>query len=229
MSQIKIRDVSKADMPQLRAIVRDTWDWADLFETKEALEAAIAMYVNHAMHNSSFGKVALLNGELAGVIFGTAFGEAPACRGLLEDGMPHALTLLNATEFERKAIYEYLSKTYAVYSELIGSNAERYGGTLDFIVVPEAARGFSVGKQLWHALEAYFHKKAVRLIYVYSDTDCNYGFYDHMGFHKKAELKVDYIFDDDEDNFTMGQFLYEYNLRRSLPCQRSQSYLRQQL
>ncbi|MCL2851810.1 MAG: GNAT family N-acetyltransferase [Defluviitaleaceae bacterium] len=207
MSDIVIRDVQSDDLPEIKAIIGASWDWAELFETPGALEATLGMYLNQVLYDSSFGKAALYGGKLVGVIFGCAEGDEPTYRMLTEDSTYHTLALLNATDEERASVYDYMSKTLRAYEQML-DEAGPYDGTLDFFVVSKEARGLNIGKRLWKELAGYLQDKRAQSIYVCSDTTCNFGFYEHMGFVKRVTREMTYVFGDEREHQTL--FLYDY-------------------
>ena len=207
-----IRDIRSADLPEIKDIIDETWDWEDLFETQEALEATLGLYLNMVLYKSSFTKAAELDGKLVGVITGYVEGDEPMGRLLMDDGALYALKLMNTIKSDRKATYKYLSKTQDIYKEMLEEVGEPYDANLVFFVVSEEVRGLNVGKRLWLELLSYFKQKGVRSVYLFSDTECNFGFYDHAGFTKRTEREVEFTFGGEPEDFSQTIFLYDYKL-----------------
>jgi len=208
MSRVKIRDVKAEDLFAIKTIIDKTWNWADLVENKQVLNATLGIYLNQILYNSSFGKVAALDGDVVGVIFGFAENEISKYRMLQEDGTEHALALSNATEKERKDVCECISKLNETYAKLISDAEDSYDGTIVFFVVSKEARGLGIGKSLWYELCDYFKEKNVKSIYVCSDTDCNFGFYEYSGFQRRGEQDLTCNFHDGD--WKVKVILYEY-------------------
>ena len=207
MKEIIIRDVKEEDFPEIKEIIDETWEYSDLFDGKRALDAALGLYFNQVLYGCSFGKAAVLDGKVLGVIFGYVNGEMPKYRMLQEDNSEYILTLLNMPECERKNINEYMSKLHYTYEKLLNGKKASYDGTLDFLILSKDARGLKIGRKLWDELAVYFKKNDVKSIYVFTDTECNFGFYEHLGFSRKGQQDVTYIFDDEPFEATI--FLYD--------------------
>ena len=207
MNGVIIREVEEKDIPAIKDAINDVWSWSDIIKDKKTLDATIGMYLNQVLHDATFGRVAVLNDEVVGVIFGAVNDSEPKYRMLLEDGASHTLTLLGACDTERKCIYEYFSKITQVYEQL-NLDPDKYDGTLDFLVLTKAAQGLGIGKSLWLALKTYFQENKAASIYLYSDDECNFGFYEHEGFRRKGAQTT--AFDFNGDIFESGIFLYEY-------------------
>jgi len=208
VDSVIIRDVEDRDIPAIKKIISKVWDWTDMIEDEKILDATMGMYLGQVLYSATFGRVATLSGRVVGVIFGSLEGIEPKYRMLMEDGSAHMLTLLGASEEERRCIYECFSKLENVYEQLGSGRLDEYDGTLDFLVLDEKAQGLGVGKSLWMALKTYFEENNVKSIYVFSDTECNFGFYDHLGFERKKEQAVSFNFN--ERVFESDIFLYEY-------------------
>ena len=193
-AQIILRETNEMDIAQIKAMINETWDWASLVTERNTLDAALGLYLNQILYDSTFGRVAMLDDEVAGVIFGCLNGKPPQFRLLLENTTEHALVLLNAPETEREDIRIIFNGLHKTYEELISGREKDYDGILEFFVVSEKVRGLGVGKMLWNELKDYLQKNNAGSIYVYTDTDCNYGFYDHAGFKKvsQQELSCDF-------------------------------------
>jgi len=212
MDKMIFRDIHCADLPKIREIVGESWDWAYLFEKQEALEATLGLYLNMALHKSSFTKVAVFNNQPVGVIMGYVKGDEPIGRLLMDDSALYALMLLTATTKDRKAIYEYLSKTLNTYDRLLEMADIPYDASLVFLAVSKKVRGLNIGKHLWFELLDYFKQRSVQSAYLFSDTECNFGFYDHMGFTKRASLEADFVFNGEPEDFEQTIFLYDFQL-----------------
>ncbi|MCL1993048.1 MAG: GNAT family N-acetyltransferase [Spirochaetes bacterium] len=207
MEEIVIRDVEEADWPQIKKMIDDTWGFSDLFESEGATDAALGLYFNQVLYNTSFGKAALVGGRLAGIIFGYANGELPKFRMMMEDPAAHIMSLLNMKEYERQNINEFMTKLGGAYEGLLEEGGD-YDGTLDFLVVSEEARGLKIGARLWEEVKAYFQEKKARAIYVFTDTECNFGFYEHLGFSRRAQTPLTYVFAG--ERLEVEVYLYDY-------------------
>ena len=209
MSDIIIRDITADDIPAIKDVVREVWDWEGFLEDDAVIDACVAVYFSPVLHEATFARAAVLNGKVAGVIFGVADGEAPCYKHLLEDLTPYIITLMQAKKSDRLAICEYITRLKNVYTELIDGIEDDYDGTLDFLVLSKAAQGKGIGKQLWLALKDYFDEKNSSKVYLYSDNECNFAFYERQGFNRRREKDI--LLYDEED--VSEQYLYEYKLK----------------
>lgn len=208
MNNIIIRDVEKNDIPAIKTVINEVWEWDTIIEDERTLDAAMGLYLNQVLLNGTFGRVAVLDDKVVGVIFGSIDDVEPQYRMLMEDATAHALTLFGATERNRTNFYEVMLKLTAAYKQLISGIRDNYDGTLDFLVLAENAQGLGIGKSLWLELKAYFEENDVKSIYLYSDTECNFGFYESQGFARRREVEIEFNYDGKLAK--VNEFLYDF-------------------
>ncbi|MGN8230509.1 GNAT family N-acetyltransferase [Paenibacillus polymyxa] len=208
---LDIRDIRKEDIEPIKAIIADTWNAKDFIEDESIINAAVTMmFISPILNRSTFGRVATLDGEVIGVIFGSRVGEATSYRLLQEDYTSELLQLLNLNDIERKVFVELTSMTNEANSKLIRGKENEFQGCLEFFAVSEEARGKKVGKKLFNELISYLRDTKANKIYLYTDTMCNYGFYDHNGFVRLDEKAT--VFNLPVGKLENTNFIYEYKL-----------------
>ena len=62
-----------------------------------------------------------------------------------------------------------------------------YDGELVFFVVSRTCRGRGVGKTLFQSAMEYMRSQKISSFYLFTDTSCNYGFYEHQGMQQVAK------------------------------------------
>ncbi|MGG1942060.1 GNAT family N-acetyltransferase [Paenibacillus polymyxa] len=208
---LDIRDIRKEDIEPIKSIIADTWNAKDFIEDDGIINAAVTMmFISPILNKSTFGRVATLDGEVIGVIFGSRVGEITSYRLLQEDYTSELLQLLNLNDIERKVFVELTSMTNEAYSKLIRGKEDEFQGCLEFFAVSEEARGKKVGKQLFNELISYLRNTKTNKIYVYTDTMSNYGFYDHNGFVRLDEEVT--VFNLPNGKLENTNFIYKYKL-----------------
>lgn len=208
---LDIRNIRQEDIDPIKAIIADTWNAKDFINDEGIINAAVTMmFISPVLNKSTFGRVAILDGEVIGVIFGSRDGETASCRLLQEDYTSELLKLLNLNNEERKLFIELTSMTNEAYSKLIRGNENDFQGCLEFFAVSEAARGKGIGKKLLSEFISYLRDTKATKIYVYTDTMSNYGFYEHNGFIRLDEEVT--VFNLLSGTLENTNYIYEYNL-----------------
>ena len=82
-----------------------------------------------------------------------------------------------------------------------------YEGEVAFFAVSSRARGKGIGKELFRSLLDYMKSQNLKNFYLFTDTSCNYGFYEHQGMLRRGQK--DTIFHINGEQATMSFFLYD--------------------
>ncbi|MGL5722462.1 MAG: GNAT family N-acetyltransferase, partial [Brevinema sp.] len=82
-----------------------------------------------------------------------------------------------------------------------------YQGYIKLFIVSKDSRGLGVGKKLLSYQLDYMNKMNVRSLYLYTDTICNFGFYDANNFQRVNQKE--YV---DPFEQKLSVFLYQYDL-----------------
>jgi len=198
MRELVIRDMEEADLPAFRGLIVEAfgagWNLGRFDQGADYFEALLRVYQGMFLDASTFGKVAVLGGEVVGAVLASVPGDAERFRGWQRDVAPHTLALLSAPEAERRDMVEHLSVSFQAIGGLLAERVEDYDGSLEFIAVSESAQGLGIGKMLWEEALGYFASKGVKAIYLIADSNCNFGFYDGNGFVRVGAQAVAYAY-----------------------------------
>jgi len=210
MKAITIEDIRQEHLSTIHTLIDEIWDWSSFIRNEETLKATLSLYLDEVLRESSFGKVALANDQIIGVIFGRAETAYPHYKLLVNESLENVLALLKATNAEQRDIQAVLSGLDQSYRSLIQGREHIYHGSLNLFAVSESAQGLGIGKLLWEELQAYFIREGSSKIYVYTDSDCNYGFYDYHGFEQVSRIELNCQLM--ETTWAADIFLYEYKI-----------------
>lgn len=182
MNTAVIRDLSEADYKDLERIISDTWSY-EKFCGRQTADHLAALYLQGCLGQKTFAKVAVLDGRTAGIIV----GKAGKPRTALFPMVKAALKLCSTKE--GRQVCRFFGGFNRIDSRLLKETDKKFDGELVFFALSKEARGLGIGQRLWKELEQYFRSVAAREIYVYTDSTCNYGFYEHHGFGRIGEYR----------------------------------------
>jgi N-acetylglutamate synthase-like GNAT family acetyltransferase len=206
---LEIRDVRKEDLSKIKEIIAEAWHAKHFIPNERIIDAGITlMFLSPVLNKSTFGKAAVTDGEVVGVIFGSREDEVQKYKMLLENYTSEIIEILSLEKEEQHVFMDLTQKTNQAYAELMAGKEAEFQGCLEFFALSEKARGKQIGKKLLNEFLAYQKEKQAQKIYVYTDTMSNYGFYEHMGFVRRGENEQ--VFDLGEEKMANNNFIYEY-------------------
>lgn len=182
---VTIRPLEKRDYPAIEDIVRQTWGYDKMCSPAVARRLA-KTYLYSCLTVQNFARVALRGGQPIGYILGRC--DSTFHRISLRSRLAlffASLPLLLRSEGRR------VRKLYGGIEQIDRSLLEECGHPFDgevvfFAVAPEA-RGLGVGKALLQSLLDFFAANNARHIFVFTDSSCNYPFYESQGFQRIGE------------------------------------------
>ena len=207
------REFKKSDFKDVKNLVNSTWRaFTDNIVSSKVTDLALGMYVKTVFNESSFCNVATYDNKVVGIV--AAYKNAEK-RGITSI-FTNSLYLLGAVILsliyrakDLKVVLE-INKITEIYKKLIKDRKDLYDGQLTFLAVDGNYRGKGIGKGLVKQVNDYFISKMADNYYVYTDTNCNYGFYDSQGFIKIDTAKMGYNFKNKK--IPTDVFLYSKNM-----------------
>ncbi|MFD1174509.1 GNAT family N-acetyltransferase [Oceanobacillus picturae] len=208
MGAIKYRNLEREDYEQIRQLINNAFNIHGFIKDKKVLDLVLNFYLQDCIVSSSFSKVAEKDNKVIGIILGNAQKDKHRLKKTYNI-ISIACTFLKGIFISRenkKAINVFL-ETQKVYNEMFQGKEKNFQGSIELFIVSQESRGLGVGGELLNSLTNYMKSMRVNSIYVFTDNECNYGFYDSKNFKRINEKEI--IFEQFKDRLTV--FLYEYN------------------
>lgn len=191
MSEIIYRGIQKGDFENIVELIQETWRFENKIADIKTRQRFIHALLSATLLTSSWGQVAVKDDKLAGFILGLAkkdkrrLREVSQATGLIRD----MLSLLLAKKPDKRGIQDYLKVPRAYHAMKKGRS---FPAEITFLAVSDSCQGFGIGKQLMNGLMNYFDSMKAGYIAVFTDSDSDYGFYDHQGFTllEKREISL---------------------------------------
>lgn len=205
--QIILREYQKTDHQALENIVREAWKYDRFCSPKTAAKMA-KVYLSSCLTNQTFTKVAEINGEPVGIIMGKDI-ENHKCRLSLRMKWLKSIVSLYISK-EGREISKIFAAVQGIDKALLSACKETYKGELAFFAISEKCRGKGLGKKLFQTVVDYMKSQDISNFYLFTDTSCNYPFYEHMGLTRRCEKKQ--IIDIKGEKGDMTFFIYDYQI-----------------
>lgn len=184
--EIKIRAFQKQDIPYLEEIVRKTWKY-DRFASEKTAKRLAKVFLASCLTNQTFIRVAALGERSVGVIMAkdSKSHRCPLGYRLRQVWQIFRLMITK----EGRQVSSIFRSVNDIDQILLQERKKAYQGELAFFAIGEECRGKGNGAKLFAEVRDYMRQQGVENYYLYTDTSCNFGFYEHMGMQRCGEKK----------------------------------------
>lgn len=208
MKNLIYRSIQKKDYPEIKNLINTAFGFYQFIKDEDFLDIVLSIYLQDCIISSTFSKIAEKDGKVIGIILGNSKRDKSIRKfynmtTLAKDG----LKLLFSNKRNKKAVKEF-STVHDTYKEIIKGRKSSFDGCIQLFIVSEESRGLGVGKALLDNLFTYMKMQSVKSLYLYTDTRCNYKFYDSQNFKCLNEKELS--FKSHKEKLTV--FLYGYKL-----------------
>ncbi len=184
-SRLVYRPILPEDRQQIVDIVDKTWDYRPYGYDERFCKRFSRADLLGCLSSADYSRAAFLDGKPMGYILARIGKGKRRNTGLK---LALALQLLTIRTAEYGYLVEDYLKLYAKTDHaLLTATGKDYGGELVFFAVDPQARGMGVGKELLHGVYNYFRENGVDTFYVFTDTTCDFSFYEKNGFVKMGQ------------------------------------------
>lgn len=206
-SKIILREFQKEDGKAVKDMIREAWHY-DKFSSPRVADKMAQVFLNSCLSSQTYTQVALLNEIPIGIIMGKNI-KTHKCP------LKFQLQLLRSVFFlylnkEGQRIAKMFKNIRNIDKQLLSKCQKDYHGEIVFFVVSSLARGTGVGKILFHSLLNYMKSQSIDNFYLYTDTSCNFGFYEHQGMKRLCEMESEFIIKNRKEKMTF--FIYDYHI-----------------
>lgn len=202
--QLTFRHYKKEDFQTIKNIIREAWKY-DAFASPKIANKMAAVFLNSCLANQTFTQVAVLDNIPVGIIMGKNIKTFQKSFSLLLKRNFSIFDLL--CRKEGRNVSRIFGSVDGIDKELLKSSPIQYEGEVAFFAVDKQCRGYGIGKQLFSKLNAYMENENVKHYYLFTDTSCNYGFYEHQGMIRRCEKQHTFEVDNQTGNMTF--FIYD--------------------
>lgn len=208
-NEISFKAYQKKDAQAIESMIREAWHYDDLCSSKTARKLA-KVFLSSCLCNQTYTQVAVLQDHSIGVIMAKDL-QTHHCPLNYRIKQLFALLSLLITKEGRK-VMQVFSNISHIDQDLLKECSCDYQGELAFFVVSKKARGKGVGHQLFQSALHYMQTQNINSFYLYTDTSCNYGFYEHQGLLRRCQKDTAFLIE--QQKTTMTFYLYDYQLTK---------------
>ena len=202
MNNLAFREYQQSDAPYFEEIIRKTWQY-DLFCGKEVSQKMARLYLLGCLSQQTFTQIALLDNKPIGIIMCASKHIHKISLWIKIQQIKASISL--GLSKEGRTLGRIFGAIDGVDKELLKTQSKTYAGELVFFAVSEESRGTGIGKALFEKALDYMQTQQIDEFYLYTDSSCNYEFYERQGMTRVAEKTYSVPIKNE-----MKFYLYEY-------------------
>jgi ribosomal protein S18 acetylase RimI-like enzyme len=205
-NDIIYREIRRDDFDNIIDLMQGTWRFEDTIHSHKTRMRFLHVLLSSTMLTSSWGQVAILDNDLVGFIMGVVKKDnTRLLKKINAIGMiPNMVSLLFLSGEDKNGVKKYLQVPKAYNSMRKG---RIFSAEITLLAVSKKSQGLGIGKRLMNNILNYFQSMNAANIGVFTDSESNFGFYDHLEFIRIDEREVK------KSGYNQGQketiFLYE--------------------
>lgn len=202
--KITLRPFCEADRGALERIINETWGYGK-FCSRELGDQLARAYLNSCLVEQTYTQVAVCTGVPVGVIMVKNIRTHRCPWNLKLDFLRSGFALLASKEGRQTC--RLFKDVSAINRNLLKDSGKKYQGEISFFAIDAKFRGMGIGKKLFLAAKEYMKEEGIEDFYLFTDTSCNYPFYDHQGMKRGG--RQDFYCKIKGEHVKMTFFLYE--------------------
>ncbi|KLI15022.1 GNAT family N-acetyltransferase [Brachyspira hyodysenteriae] len=203
--EIIFREYIENDLTFLTDIVIKVWGFDDMLSEKNAkLIAELNLY--SFLNTASFAKIALKDNIPVGFLVGKIINSKQ--NNIYENKIKEIKSKISKNIEGIISLLVY-KKIKSINNNLYKQANKNYDAELSFFAVSKDCQGLGIGKKLFQEFNYYLKENNINDFYLYTDTYCNYKFYEHFEMHKNKEKHFSIPF---TSKFDIDFYLYDKEL-----------------
>lgn len=202
--KMNYRVIEKKDYDALAKIISETWKY-EKYCSKVTATRMAHLFLYNCLTQQSFTEVVEIDGEAMGVVMAKSDSKYQPSFKYIVKKYWQMLVLFSYKE--GRTIMKMFKHIDSIDNKLLDETNENFDGELSFFVLNEKTRGLGIGKRLFYDAVNYMKTTGVEQFYLYTDSSCNYGFYEKQGLKRINEISVNL---DKKDHEKVNFFLYKY-------------------
>ncbi len=197
---LKNKEYEDKYFSQAVELISSTWDFTTHFENLKNENFPYKLYMKYTLLSCSYGRVIVDESDNLVAMF---FGEIENSQNKLKIKIFELRIWLHAIfgNFGKRSVAISFFKKYQKECKKLYSGAS-FDKEVHLLAVSPLAKGKGLGKKLINEYINKCRKNNIKKIGLQTGADCNYRFYNHLGFDRESSIfSTMYIKGDERTNF----------------------------
>lgn len=196
--------LTKKDINKISEMISKTWHYGEFSSPKISFQLG-KVFLYSCLVNQSFIIMLKEKEEILGLIFGKINNEFKVSIKYKIQWIWNIIKLLSRKEGRK--VSQIFKNVSLIDSQLLKQSYKKYEGELSFLMVNPNKKGLGLGKKLYQLFLEELNRKHINHFFLFTDTTCNYKFYNHQGLSKREEKTVNIEINNKPREMTF--FLYD--------------------
>lgn len=212
MEKVIYRSLKKEDFEAVGDIICSAFHLQNYVKNEKVLKSFKMSYVYNCLSEATKCIAAEKDGKVEGIIMGKANKaySLPKHLTYIAKAVYYNVKMTVSALIYRENAKDF-KKLHKIYAGFLKETKENFNGVFTLFAVNENLRGLGVGKTLLSLLSDHWKENGTSYVYLFTDTTCNYGFYDSHGFKRLSEKPLTVISNGQPMDMTI--FFYGYEVK----------------
>lgn len=206
------REARYSDLEEIKNIVNICFSFSNYVDNEKVLDTFLDYYVNSCFVEQTFMRVATVNQQVIGIIMCGVKKDMIQVKKLpfLVQTLTSQFKLKMRTTRYHCGIDDY-QHILAVYQSFLKRSDKMFDGILTLFAILPTYQGYGIGSSLWNKAQQYYQARDIKHIYLFTDSSCNYAFYDKKGFLRLESEKMKIHKDGNDEILDIFMYGYRWN------------------
>lgn len=185
VSRVLYRPFEESDFDAIATILQADWHNDSDNDGYNYLEACADLC--YCLSVSTFSQVACIDGKVRGISLARAGAPDPAWAERWKRSEHDILGQLKQIDPGLAAEYDaYVRAQIRINNHLLQQSGVSHSDEITLLAVSSDTQGLGIGTVLLDAATSYVSSQGAGIVYLYTDTDCSWKFYERHNFKRLA-------------------------------------------
>lgn len=191
LSYSELHTISDADIAQINELIITTWDYRSWIPKEKVLPMAEFLLDDVILTSTRIFVVRDDNNIIAGIMAVTVAADLRE-KVRAKTRQYSALKNIITRDPQEETLFDMYLNTLIINGNLLASCDGNFDASLNLFMIDARFRGHGIGNQLWQLAMGYLREKQSARYFLWTDSDSDFGFYEHKGLQRIAAQAYDW-------------------------------------
>lgn len=184
MENLIYRAVKRKDHKLIKEELKKLWQLDTMSLNPRIIDKIVSCNFIHILRCADYAEAAICDEKTAGIFFARTSGKRDFFKNIYY--LPAELYLSAMLKLSGEKIVSEYKKIENAFKTMYSQLNKKFDGEIILFLVSESFKRKGIGKNLIGRYEKKCIKNKIKKIFLFTDTHCNYEYYDKNGFKKEC-------------------------------------------